>query len=651
MAAPRELNMRILAPAILIVLATIVTVSVWQIYVADMTVIGFGVEHYAYFATQPELFERDFPIGIQNYHISLPMTVYPFALTNWGIEPSTTALGVIVFQAIMASFGVYLVARALGAARELALIVVAVILVSALAGVNLSAFSSGLQSQINQLYYGFAQGFRLFALVFFLRDKPLPGALFLTLSVLSHPVIGALGVVFVGAYYLFAFAKLTQPRVLLAFGMTGIVSIAYLLWVFAGRAVVEEVMAAEDFIRAGRSFSSHWNPISRGFFTDHFYLIGGPVLWAMLLGWLGLQSWSLSDQRIQRLIAGSIAMLVLAVIGVIASDIYPIVFMIKLSPQRGTELITWFAVVIALIHMARCVSSDDRLMAIAATFALAALFVPEKVVFLPAILPLLLLQLYRGWFGPWQFGVNRSNTMGNLMLPVLILALFAAMVWIWPDILAPKRFEPWLFAAMLVPGLLIALMPKDRLKSSIASIVLILALLGYTAFHRADRAQAFLDRHGALAVDFKAAQEWARDHTEQGSLFLVDPSFVYGWRDYSRRPSFGNYREWALHGFSYETDGAIYREGLRRLALFDIDPVAFADEATANGELPRTVQWRTLKEIKNNFNTMDLAKIIHIAADENVDYVVLFKQSYQAKRDAFKPSFDNERVAIFKVSP
>lgn len=628
--------------ALLAAFAGIVTWSVLQTYVVDMTLVGYGVEHFAYFETHPELYVGDFPIGIQNYHVSLPMMVYPWALKTFGIEPTTTAIAVVAFQALLVTAGVYYLARSLDAHPGLALVVVAVVLVSSLPGVNLSGFAQGIKGQISPIYYGFAQGFRFFALACFFRDRPVPGAAFLALSIISHPIIGALTVAFVGAYYVVRWRTLFTRRIFLPFAATAIVGAAYLTIVLAGKSSGAEQMSVEDFVRATRSFSFHWNPISRGFFTFNFDKIGAPVLFATFMGWIGLRVLPLGDERTLRLVAGSSMMLLLAGAGVLFTDIWPNIFMLKLSPQRGTELVTCLGVVIALIYLGHTIVTASWSWKIAAAAALGALLVPERIVFLPAVLPIVVLQLHSGWFGPWQFSANPAVKM-VVALAVLCGSLIGLLL-TWPAFF-PTRFGYVEFVFLAAASLGVVAIPSARA----ASAALIIVLLVFVSHYRWDDAQSYLARKGTLGTDFKAAQEWARTYTAEGSLFMVDPSFTYGWRDYSRRPSFGNFHEWAMHGYGYDTNPDVYREGLRRLALFSLDPIAMATAERAHGRSLWHVYRHMRGRMHEVFNAMALDDIMTIAQRENVAYVVLFNDDYVGDRTGYTAIFKRPEIAIYEV--
>ena len=71
--------------------------------------------------------------------------------------------------------------------------------------------------------------------------------------------------------------------------------------------------------------------------------------------------------------------------------------------------------------------------------------------------------------------------------------------------------------------------------------------------------------------DYLSAQLWVREHTPANALFMTDPTIYYGWRDFSRRSSFGNLREWLHTSWLYDSNFERYTEGLRRFGEFDID--------------------------------------------------------------------------------
>jgi hypothetical protein len=74
-----------------------------------------------------------------------------------------------------------------------------------------------------------------------------------------------------------------------------------------------------------------------------------------------------------------------------------------------------------------------------------------------------------------------------------------------------------------------------------------------------------------LGNSFKETQIWAKRNTAQDSLFMVDPTIYYGWRDFSQRSSFGNLREWLHTSWLYNSKFSIYQEGLKRFNELSID--------------------------------------------------------------------------------
>ena len=66
-------------------------------------------------------------------------------------------------------------------------------------------------------------------------------------------------------------------------------------------------------------------------------------------------------------------------------------------------------------------------------------------------------------------------------------------------------------------------------------------------------------------------QLWAKKNTPKDSLFQVDPSHYYGWRDYSERSSLGNLREWGFTSIAYKSDLNTYKKGIKLIEKFGID--------------------------------------------------------------------------------
>ncbi|MEZ5934502.1 MAG: hypothetical protein R3F54_21690 [Alphaproteobacteria bacterium] len=178
-----------------------------------------------------------------------------------------------------------------------------------------------------------------------------------------------------------------------------------------------------------------------------------------------------------------------------------------------------------------------------------------------------------------------------------------------------------------------------------------LALLIAVAIGRYDSVADDRRAYGKLGPEALAAQSWARTHTEPDALFMVDPSFIYGWRDYAQRASFGTYREWGMFGFIYGGNAAAYDEGLRRFALFGIDPVAIAEDYERRGLPLRKAGRKIQSKIEKSFNNQSLNALFHIAKRERVDYLLLYSDRFAGDRGDAKPVYRNTAIEIYAVPP
>jgi hypothetical protein len=133
----------------------------------------------------------------------------------------------------------------------------------------------------------------------------------------------------------------------------------------------------------------------------------------------------------------------------------------------------------------------------------------------------------------------------------------------------------------------------------------------------------------AKATDYFAVQRWAKENTKRGSLFLVDPTHVYGWREESERPSFGNVHEWLYSGWIYTSDRKVLGEGIRRLEEFGLR----LDDYLAREEKLRGSGHAALYEdLRKAYYAQSDAWFIRIGRTYGVTYFVLDKSSDRANR-------------------
>jgi hypothetical protein len=148
----------------------------------------------------------------------------------------------------------------------------------------------------------------------------------------------------------------------------------------------------------------------------------------------------------------------------------------------------------------------------------------------------------------------------------------------------------------------------------------------------------------ALYSDYKAAQLWARANSDRDALFMVDPGIYYGWRDYSRRSSFGNLREWLHMSWVYTADADAFREGLRRFGEFGIDLKPYLDQrpSATRGTAALTVA------VRKRYNEADDGWRRGIAGRYGIDYFVILKSEWKSGSD-LPVAYENRSFLILRA--
>jgi len=141
-------------------------------------------------------------------------------------------------------------------------------------------------------------------------------------------------------------------------------------------------------------------------------------------------------------------------------------------------------------------------------------------------------------------------------------------------------------------------------------------------------------------------QEWARDSTPPGSVFMMDPVQPYAWRQYSQRPSFGTLREWLYSGWIYNTRPETLDEGLRRAGLLGISR---RDLEPAPGQAGAEHYSAIVAKARSAYAAMDAETLDQFAADNNISYFV-FERASRADLTDLNVVFENEQFAVVKPS-
>ena len=521
-------------------------------------------------------------------------------------------------------------------------------------GVNLSRFGDGIQGQIGPLYYGFAQGFSLFSLSYFIRNKPVLGAINLTFCGFSHLAIGFFTGLFILCYFFARAREFFLLKVFASLAGSAVSCFIFFILFSPENALMTGYMSSEDFIRASRSFSFHWHPTSLGLFSDKAQTHFLPLLNCLMLIGIGCTRWDASNRITCFVVAGSIGTVFFAILGVIFADFYPLIQLIKLSLPRMTSLLSILGVLLGVSIACHALSKGNLIEFFAGVLALTSLFsFTLNDIFFVAWFPLAFAKAI-------NFKTNKLNqhqiikiatavAIGILAIGFHILVLNQTLSAV---LMPPQGFFSSAMQIMflgLVWRIINHKLVKDGILASLLTISVVIVSLKFFYSTKIEQQEKYLEKHKFFANEFHAAQIWAKENTNGSSVFLTNPTSFAGWPNFSQRSTFGHYMDWGLSGFIYSSNDQVYKEGLRRFKLFGVDPIAEASLLEKAGESLQGVRRQIQKKLRKKFNTMSMDDLFAISRAEGIDYIVLEKGKHGGDRAGYTPIYETKKIFIFDV--
>ncbi len=143
--------------------------------------------------------------------------------------------------------------------------------------------------------------------------------------------------------------------------------------------------------------------------------------------------------------------------------------------------------------------------------------------------------------------------------------------------------------------------------------------------------------------NYLSSQIWAKNNTATQSNFFVDPSILYGWRDFSERSSFGNFREWLHTSWLYDSKYEAFVEGMRRFDLLKISLQPYLEKPIK--QINHDKLFADVQKSFYNFSEQDLR---HICLDNKLSYVVMQKKMI-SRELKLKTAFENKDFIIYDM--
>ena len=644
---------------------------------------GAGPQNYVAEKLYPENFKLNWEAaGVGKYDFSLPMRVYFYLAKYCGISPTKTMYPYMFFQTLLFLLSVAFLTQTLFKNKIVTFIAVVVIPLSNLAGLNLSRFGNGFGSYLSfPLFYAYANAFRIFALGFFLKNRYISMFIFLALSLYCHVNMGFYGLAFIGSYLLFR-PKLFCDKTFLA----GIVVFLFLvvphiLYIISNSAISSGMIPPNEWVKATRIFSVHWYPVTMRLFTINAHREFFPLLLLCFFFFMALKYQEIKDEKNLKIFSGTIICVILSLLGIIFSDFYSIPFLIKMSFQRSSELITFFGVLYVIYYLFKKVSDGNFLVVFIAGYSLLSLvFANPGIVVFPFFL-LLYSDIAEGQLGPININNNKRKIAKYFYLTVLMLLLLVSLMCIYKsnfkgvnaafyNLWTPLQyFNPFYgfdfllrggsfkdqpifaylvtFAALFACAKKSAIYVTNRMFNHLIISVFIIVSLSAVWYLERNKYVRWHKRYAGIASAYLDVQLWAKNNTAKDALFMPDPSHHYGWRDFSERSSFGNLREWGYTNITYNPDYSTYQEGLKRMKEFGIDMEIISEEILKNSKAFIYGQ-KLAEDIRMFFYSMNSKNLRAISSKHKIDYFIMKKKNQKVFFDDFEVVYENKFYIVYK---
>ena len=647
---------------------------------------GASPQNYVAEKLHPENFKRNWEAaGVGKYDFSFPMRVYYYLAKYFGINPTTTMYPFMFIQTLLFLLSVAFLTQTLFQNKFLTIVSVIIIPVSNLAGLDLSRFATqgyGLYLEF-AVFYAYANAFRLFALGFFLKNKYILMFIFLALSIYCHVNMGFFAIAFIGGY-IFYNPRLFHDKSFIAGLLIFLfLVVPHIFLIISNSAITSGGIPIEQWVKSTRIFGFHWYPITMKLFTKNAHKEFFPFLLLCLFFFVALRYQDVKDEKNVKIILGTIGCLILSVFGIIFSDIYPIPFLIKISFQRSTGLITFFGVIYIIYYLFQKMESGNILNIILATYSLLILIFAKPGI---AVLPLFLLlyfDIIEGHFGSLKIESDKTTivklcyfTSAFFFLLLFITSIFqnnhkisnSVFLNLWAPLQYFNPFDGFdfflrggsfkvshTFAYLIIGTSLItaSIIINNRFRRNIAATILsinIFLVISLSAvWHlESDKYLGWHNWRSRIATSYLDVQLWAKNNTAINTLFMPDPSHSYGWRDFSERSSFGNLREWGYCAIAYNPDYKIYQEGIKRMKEFGIDMGKVTDKELNNSKTFIYGQ-KLAEDIRVTFYNMKAEQLRAISNKYKIDFIILNKKYHKHKFKVFKVAYENKYYVVYRV--
>lgn len=628
---------------LLLILLTAAGFWITQVFSLELFVAGTGSSplHWVYLALDPEKSLIDWPTGTRNLGKSLPMHIYRLSDEYLGADLFSVMKIYMAAEILAMLFSYYYFSRSTESGNSIQVVVIFSLIASltVFQSMNLARF---VYPFVWGLYYSFAAAARILGLALIFKNRPWLAMIAFALGVMTHPIMGMIGLL--AGFTVILSRGLGSLKLYVVPTLCMCLLTSLWLWFnLAEEDVQGGGIPLQHWYELTKTFNYHWYPFYTGVFSDLSIRQWFPFLSILVLYLFIRIDENNGSRQAFEIDLIIIVLTITTMLGLVVSYFELSPFLMKLSLHRSSDLL----VVVALLPVLRRLYVDAlNLSPYIRVLSIVMMVSPVLYARLPGF-PLGISLLYTATFFPRLWGVY--NPLRKLVLfivwgiALISLCWYLFQVGAWLDISAIDYTRPIAYfrrwgLVLLYVSIFVLLFRNYR---KIALLLMIVWICLSLVHENNDRVSSLGSEKSRKWYE---TQLWARKNTAENSVFMLDPVHYGGWRDISRRASFGGVREWLHNAWLYDSDIEIFNEAVRRFELLglSLDDIYQLDS--------RRERLRFLNiGARRKYYSAPQSWFETLSSSEGVDYFVFERRYLQYEIPASRIVFENKYFIVYSV--